>query len=187
MPSFYRNNLIFLLLVLIPGAVSASDRIKDADAVVTIRNGNPCFSYPQDEEIRKRPYSFSYLSLSKNGPYNGGGWVIQLASPDRKGLLEPNTSETCIKYGVLHPGTKDIDSAEPLELDVPYKVHIRVIARNDGPTYERKFRSDFCVSRNEKGEKIIVGADWDDKTDGWKCLKPGESPKRGFWERLFGE
>ncbi|MHB8138503.1 MAG: hypothetical protein ACYDGO_08975 [Smithellaceae bacterium] len=162
-------------------------RIKDADAIVTMRNGNPCFSYPQDKEIRKRPYSFGYLSVSKNGPYGAGGWEIQIASPDRKGLLEPNTPKSCIEYGVLNPGTEVIKAAQSLQFDTPYNVYIRVSARDNGVLYMWQFQSDFCISSNEKGVRILVGADWDDKAGGWKCLKPGESPKRGFWERLFGE
>jgi hypothetical protein len=184
MPHYYRNSLIGLL-ILIPVSVSAMSRIRDADAVITMRNGNPCFSYPRDEEIRKRPYLFGYLSVSKNGPYGGDGWGIQITSPDRKGLLEPNSPETCVEYGVLNPGMKVMYSAEPLLPDKPYRVFISVSARDKGVFYERKYLSNFCISRNEKGESIIVGAEWND-ADGWKCLKPGESPKRGFWQRLFG-
>ncbi|MHB8138501.1 MAG: hypothetical protein ACYDGO_08965 [Smithellaceae bacterium] len=187
MQNFFRNSLICLLLVYTSGNAMSSDRVKDADAVITMRNGNPCFSYPQDEEIRKRQYSFGYLHVSKNGPYGGGGWAVQIASPNRKGLLDPNSPETCIQYGVLNPGTKHYDeSAEPLQLDTPYQVQLDVYSRHDGSTYERKFHSDFCVSRNEKGKNIIVEAEYDGDADAWKCLKPGESPKRSFWEKLFG-
>lgn len=187
MLNFYRNSLICLLILLIPGIVSASDRIKDADAVITMHNGNPCFSYPQDKEIWKRPYLFAYLSVSENGSHGGVQWEIQMASPDGKGLLAPNTPETCIEYSVLSPGTKVINNPRPLALDTPYYVHINVGTPPGRPRYERKFRSDFCISCNERGEKVLVGADWNDKAGGWKCLKPGESPKRSFWERLFGE
>ncbi|MHB8138502.1 MAG: hypothetical protein ACYDGO_08970 [Smithellaceae bacterium] len=126
-------------------------------------------------------------TLFQKEVFMGGGWAIQIISADRKGLLEPNTPETCIEYGMLHPGTKVAEDAQPLELNMPYKVHISVRSRPGGPVYERKFEYDFCVSRNEKGEKILVNSDWDDEAGGRKCLKPGESPKRGFWERLFGE
>ncbi|HQQ88258.1 MAG TPA: hypothetical protein PLA72_09680 [Smithellaceae bacterium] len=187
MQNFYRNSLICLLLLLFPVTGTAMSRIKDADVVITMKNGTPCFSYPQDEEIRKRPYSFAYLSVSENGPHGGGGWAMQIASSDRKGLLDPNSPETCIQYGVLNPGTKHYhEPAEPLQLNTPYYVHINASARDHG-FYERKFHTDFCLVRNEKGEKALVGAEYDGDADAWKCLKPGESPKRGFWQRLFGK
>ncbi|WP_298272962.1 hypothetical protein, partial [Geobacter sp.] len=110
---FYQNSLICLFLILLPVTGYAMSSIRDADAVITMRNGNPCFSYPQDKEIRKRPYSFGYLSVSKNGPSGGGGWEIQIASPDKRGLLDPNSPETCIEYGILNPGTEVIKPAKP--------------------------------------------------------------------------
>lgn len=185
MLTFYPNSLICLFLILLPATSYAMSSIRDADAVITMRNGNPCFSYPQDKEIQKRPYSFGYLSVSKNGPRGGGGWEIQIANPDKSGLLDPNSPETCIEYGILNPGTEVIQPAKPLLVDTPYRVFISVTSRSKSAFYERKYLSDFCVSRNEKCEKILVGAVWDNKPDGWRCLKPGESSKRGFWQKLF--
>jgi hypothetical protein len=187
MPRFCRNSLIILMLLVIPLPVHAISHIRDADAVITMRNGKPCFSYPQDEEIRKRPYSFSYLDVSKNGPIGGGGWVIQIASPDGKGLLEPNSPETCVEYGVLNPGMKVWQTAEPLVFDTPYRVLIRVTEPVGGHhSYVRGYLSNFCLIRNEKGETVLVAASGDGK-GAWRCLKRGEKPGRGFWERLFGK
>lgn len=188
MKNFYRNSIIcnFLILIMISNVI-ASDRNKDADAVISMRNGNPCFSYPQDEEIKKRAYSFTYLGVSNNNPFGGVQWAIQIASLDRNGLLEPNHTGTCIEYGVTRPGIEDMESAQPLLFNVPYQVHINVHARNNGPTYERKYESNFCLARNEKGENFLVGAEYDGNADAWKCLKPGESPKRSFWQKLFGK
>lgn len=153
-----------------------------------MRDGLPCFSYPQDEEIQKLPYSFAYLSVSKAGPVGEGGWEAQIKDPyNAKGLLEPNNPETCIKYGGPHPGVKDHHGrAKPLLMDTPYYVFIRV-GTLEGPLYERKFLADFCLSLDEKGNKIIVGAQYDNDADEWKCLKPGEKPKKSFWKRLFGK
>jgi len=184
MPHFYRTNLIWCLIVLFPTTIIARSN-KDADAVVTLRNGKPCFSYPKDEEIRKRPYSFGYLSVSKNGPVGGAGWEIGITGYERKGLLEPNSPDTCIEYGVLGPGMKLKQAAEPLLPDTPYKVFIDVAEAPGGRnSYDRKFASDFCITKNEKGEPIVVEADFD---KAWYCLKPGETRKRGFWGWLFGK
>ncbi|MGA7828024.1 MAG: hypothetical protein WCA04_10205 [Geobacteraceae bacterium] len=182
---FYRNSLIFLFIV-IPVSASARSN-KDADAIITMRNGQPCFSYPQYEEIQKKPYSFDYLSVSKNGPVGGVGWEISIKDYDRKGLLEPNSPETCIEYGVLNPGMKEKQAAKPLQSDTPYQVFISVSEAPGGRnSYGRKFAADFCISRNEKGEPILVGASGGGTGD-WRCLKPGESKNRGFWQRLFGK
>ncbi|MEN6423698.1 MAG: hypothetical protein ABFD76_17295 [Smithella sp.] len=154
-----------------------------------MREGLPCFSYPQDKEIQKRPYSFSALFVTEAGPVGKGGWEMRITSPDRKGLLEPDKPETCIKYGIHQPGTRDIHNAEPLLMDTPYEVFISVRTVK-GPRYERNYSSYFCITRDEKGNKIIVAADTDDdknKYNPWKCLKPDEKPKRSFWERLFGK
>lgn len=188
MSVFSRYGFIFLiLLVLFPVNVRAS-RLFDAAAVVTMRGGLPCFSYPQDEEIRKLPYSFAYISVTRPGPIaSKDGWAAQIADPyNTKGLLEPNSPKTCIKYGGPHAGIKDTDPATPFLMDTPYYVFIRV-GTLEGPLYERKFLSNFCLTRDGKGNKIIVGAQYDDNSDEWKCLKPGEMPKKGFWKRLFGK
>ncbi|MEA5115920.1 MAG: hypothetical protein VB050_18040 [Geobacteraceae bacterium] len=184
MPHSCRNSLICLLLVIIPVTVSArSDQ--DAEAIVTLRNGQPCFSYPQDKEIRKWHYSFGSLDVSEKGPNGGaGGWEIGLSEPyKKKGLLEPNSPETCVKYGVLNPGMEVTQPAEPLQFNKPYRMRIRVTTMSGGFSV-RRYASDFCLSRNTKGETIIVGAVWDDKADAPRCLKPGESPKRSLWQRL---
>ncbi len=187
MPRFCRNSLILLLLLVIPLPIHAMSSIRDADAVITMRNGRPCFSYPQDEEIRKKPYSFSYLDVSKNGPIGGGGWVIQIASPDRKGLMEPDSPNTCVEYGVLNPGMEVWQAAEPLLFDTPYRVLIRVTEPpGERYSYTRRYLSNFCITRDEKGETVLVAA-WGDGKGTWCCLKPGEKPRRGFWERLFGK
>ena len=184
---FSRNSLICVLLVLVPVACDAMSRIKDAEAVITMRNGNHCFSYPQDEEIRKRPYMFGGLSVSKNGPYGEGGWEIGIANSERKSFRDPNSPKTCIEYGVIDKGLKEIEAAKALSINTPYRVLLVVYARSGGAYYERKYLSDFCIDRNEKEESLIVGAAWDDKADAWRCLKPGEAPKRGFCQRLFGK
>lgn len=186
MPSFCRNSLICLLVILIPVSVNAMSRLYDADAVITMRNGRPCFSYPQDEEIQKRPYSFGHLSVSKNGPLGGILWEIGISSSDRKGLLEPNSQETCFEYGVLYPGTEVIKSAQPLQIGMPINVLIRVSTLGEGSFYVRKYLSNFCINKNEKGEPILVGAAAEGNGD-WHCLKPGESPKRSLWQKLFGK
>ena len=188
MPYFFRNSLIGLLLVFISATGCKCQR--DADAVVTMSNGQLCFSYPQDKEIRKRPYLFYDLVVSKVNSQDGEEWYIETISLDRKGLREPNSPETCIKYGIINPGIKVRKTAEPLQVDTAYRVSIDVStasASTPGYVYERRYRSDFCLSRNAKGETILVGADWDDKTGAMICLKPGESPKRSFWQKLFGK
>lgn len=186
MPNFYLRYLCSLLLISVPVPSIAISSIKDADAVITIRNGNPCFSYPQENEIQRGTYLFSYMSVSKNGPTGGAGWEIDIANLGKKGLLNPDTPETCIEYGVLNQGMKEKQVASPILPDTPYKVFIRATEVPGGRSMDsRKFLSDFCISKNKNGEPIIVGATGDGKGV-WRCLKPGESAKRGFWQKLFG-
>jgi len=157
----------------------------DGKAVITLRDGQPCFSYPQDEEIRKRSYSFDYLAVTKAGPQGGvGGWVIQLASYDNKIQIEPNSPESCIRYGVLPPGAEEVNPVKPLELNTPYRAYLSVSADSAG---EQRYASDFCLTRDTKGLTILVGVGWDNNAYEPHCLKPGESPKRSFWQKLFGK
>jgi len=191
MPVLLHIALICCVLVasLSPSNTCAS-RLYDAEAVVTVRDGLPCFSYPQDEVIRMRPFTFAYMDVSKTGPIGGAMWVAQITNPYRKGLIEPNSPETCIRYGGPHPGIEDYyEPAKPLLMDTPYDIFIRVGTLPGGALYERKFHSNFCISRDEKGNKIIVGAyiEDDPKYTIWKCLKPGEKPPKSLWKRLFGK
>lgn len=176
---FCRNSLISFLLILLP-AIAFTRSYKDADAVVTMRNGNPCFSYPQDSEIQKRPYSISFLDVTTilDGK---AGWLTTKVYEDKTARVIADSRESCIEYGVLSSGMREREVAKPLLLDTPYNVFIQVSAV---PGYERKFASGFCVSRNDKGEPVLVEADFN---KAWYCLKPGETRKRGFWESLFGK
>lgn len=188
MSVFFRCGLIFLILLVLFPANACASRKYDAEAVITLRDGLPCFSYPQDEVIRMRPYSFGYLGVSKAGPVGQRGWEAQITDPyNKKGLLEPNSPKTCIRYGGPHPGIKNYyDPAKPLLMDTPYLVLIHV-GTFEGPLYERRFLSSFCLTRDEKGNTVLVDIKKDEKTDTWVCLNPGEKPKRSFWERLFGK
>ncbi|MEA5115915.1 MAG: hypothetical protein VB050_18015 [Geobacteraceae bacterium] len=186
MPRTLRYSLICILIVLIPVSVNARSG-RNAEAIVTLHNGQPCFSYPQDKEIRKWHYSFGSLDVSEIGQNSAAtGWEISIADPfEKKGLLEPKSTETCVKYGVLNLGMKVTQPAEPLRLNTPYRVRLSVLKPFEEGGNVRRYASDFCLSRNAKGEKIIVGADWDYKADAPRCLKPGESPKRSIWQRLL--
>jgi len=157
----------------------------DGMAVITLRDGQPCFSYPQDEEIRKRPYSFDYLAVTKAGPRGGaGGWVIQLASYDKKILVEPKSPDSCIRYGVLPPRAEEVNPVKPLELNTPYRAYLSVSTASGS---EQRYASDFCLIRNPKGEVVLTGVDWEHTQYEPLCLKPGESPKRSLWQKLFGK
>jgi len=187
MPDLFRNGLMFILIMFFPITVYAISSIKDADAVITIRDGKPCFSYPQDKEIQEKPYSFGYLSVSNISSVGGNGWEIQVARSDGKGLLEPNSPAACIKYGAHHPGIKSKKPAERLLMYTPYKVLIVVHSPPLGPVYERKYLSRFCLDRNNKGNIVVVDTKWDDNTDARICLKPDESPTRSIWQKLFSK
>ena len=184
MPCFFRNSLMCLVL-LMPAGVGATSRLYDADAVVTLRNGNPCFSYPPNGEKL-----FGYhLTVSNPGPRGAIVWDIRIFDYEKKQLPEPNSPETCVGYGVVNSEMEVRRVAEPLLPDTPYRVFISVAEAPAGGQryrYLRKFASDFCISKNDKGEGSIVAAAGGDKGE-WRCLKPGESPKRGFWQRLFGK
>ncbi len=186
MPYHLRNGLIFILIIFSSINVYAISSIKDADAVITIRDGKPCFSYPQDKEILARPYSFGYLSVSNISSVGGNGWEMEIISAAKQGLLEPNNPTTCIKYSVHHPGTRNIKPPAQLLMHTPYQVLIVVYSPPLGPVYERKFLSRFCLAHDEKGNTVIVHAQRDSYTKEMKCLKPGESPKRSFWQKMFG-
>lgn len=186
MRTSYLNSLICLLLIMTPVSGFAMKPMHQGDVIITMRDGLPCFSYPQDKEIKKRPYLFAILSISKRGPIGKDGWVAQISDPDRKGLLDPNSPETCVRYGGPHPGIEDYyEPAKPLLMDTPYEVHIGVSTMSG---YERNYSTNFCLTRDDKGNVIIVAANTvsESKVTTWKCLKPGEKPKLSFWERLFG-
>lgn len=184
MPHNYQLILI-VFLALIPTTVNAMTPPKSGNVDITMRSGHPCFSYPQDKYVLKLHYSFGSLDVSD--VRHGGGWEIGLSDPyNKKELLEPNSPETCIKYGVLNSGMKETQPAELLRFDAPYKVRMWVISRSDGFS-ERWYASDFCLTRGAKGETILVNAVWNDDATAMKCLIPGESPKRSFWQKLFGK
>jgi hypothetical protein len=172
----YYKYFIWMFLIVIPATVNAyqpppSDKVK-----TTMRYGQPCFYHLQDKSL-----SFGYLAISTAGE---GQWEIQISPLHRKKLLEPNNPATCIRYGVLNPGMELIRPAKPLRLNVPYEVFMDL---SDNRSYQRKYASNFCLTQNIKGETILVNAAWDEKKQSMICLKQGETPKRGFWQKLFGK
>ncbi len=180
MPNIYQG-LILILFILIPATGYAMKPSKAGNVVITMRNSTPCFSYPHDESS-----CFSSLYISNSGTEGNGGWAVRIKSADRKGLLDPNNPEACVKYGVPNPGMEIVAPAEPLKFDTPYRARI-YINSTTSVSYESRYVSVFCITRSANGKTILVGAEWDDKTHAMKCLKPGESPKRGFWQHLFGQ
>lgn len=179
-------NYSLTVSILVSTPVIAADSRKNADAIITIKNSAPCFSYRQDGEVKQNHLSFDYLHVTSKGSSVENGWEIQIANPDKKGLLDPNTTRTCVMYGVLNPGMETIQSAKPLLFDTPYEVLIRV-STTSSLQYEQRYNTDFCISKNSKGETILLSAYWDDQNGKMKCLKPGESKSRGFWGWLFGK
>lgn len=184
MQRFYPDILI-VLMVMIPSSAGASSRLYDADAIVAVRNGKPCFSYPAGKE---KLFGYS-LAVSRLGSHETAVWEILAYNRDRKKVPEPSCSETCIEYGVSDFATEENKAAEPLAADVPYRVFINVYEAPVGENryrFVRKVGAEFCISNNEAGEAVIIGAS-NSGTGAWRCLKPGESLKRGFWQRLFGK
>ena len=184
MPKVLTTCLIICLLVTIPITAMAK-RARDGEAVITLRSAQPCFSYPQDEEIKKGDYLFDYLAVSKAGPQGDtGGWVIQLADYHKKILVEPNSPATCIRYGAIPPSAEEITHAKPLAFNTPYRAFLRVSTASGS---EQRYASDFCLIRNPKGDVVLTGVDWEHTQYEPLCLKPGEAPKRSFWQKLFGK
>jgi hypothetical protein len=187
MPNFYRNSLIVPLLLVLPTIGYAVSTIKDADAVITMRNGNPCFSYPIDKQILKRPFSFGRLSVGTKGPKGDAIWIIEAIDIASIDLIEPNNIENCIEYGATPSGTKIRFPAEPLEMNTPYYGRLHLYSKPASEWhYQRKYMSNFCVVTNEKKQTTIAWAAYNEKTHRWECLQPGQSPKRSFWKKLFG-
>ena len=178
---FYLNSVVLCIVIVFSGNAIARS-YKDADAVVTLQNGNPCFYYPQDHEIQQRPYSMSFLDVTTilDGK---AGWLTTKVYEDKTARVIADSRESCIEYGVLSPGMREREVAKPLLLNTPYSVFIQVSAV---PGFERKFATEFCIIRNEKGDSVIVEATGGGRGE-WRCLKPGESANRGFWGWLFGK
>jgi hypothetical protein len=157
----------------------------DGKAVITLRDGQPCFSYPRDEEIKKRVYLFDNLAVTKAGPQGGaGGWVIQLADYNKKIPVEPDHPETCIRYGVLPPRAEEVTPVKPLELNTPYRAYLSVSTASGS---EQRYVTDFCLTRNPRGGIVLTSVNWENTVYEPHCLKLGESLKRSLWQRLFGK
>jgi hypothetical protein len=166
MRRFFRNNFLLSLILAVPLTVQAYSGIKDADAVVTVKNGKPCFSYTLDEETSRRPYRFSFMTVAENGPAGKSVWELKSSA------IEPSSVATCIEYG----------GSQPLQIKTPYNVHLVVGANVDGAAYEWKYHSDFCIVSDGKSLPVVTAAYFDKQ---WQCSEPAKPPKRGFWQRLF--
>lgn len=170
-----RNNALAWLSLWIAAAnVHATSSIKDGDVVITLRNGNPCFSYPLDEATKKRNYSFELLGVSLNDREASlpgvKAWELGFSKADEKNLANPNSPETCIEYGVDYPGTKQKAPAALIRFDVPYRVFLHV-STDTGAFYERKYLSEFCISHNATGDRIILEAKYNNATNKYECIK----------------
>jgi hypothetical protein len=160
--------------------------------VVTIKNNNPCFSYPRDKEVISKekkdiPYGIRYISLIAQRPWGfKGRWELQQnGSP----LHQPDKPEMCIEYGSVPPRMRTLSPTEQLQLNVPYEILIGLYTSYKDNYYNRKYSSSFCLVRDEDNELVITGVVYDKEMHVSRCLKPGEKPppKSTFLQRLFGE
>jgi hypothetical protein len=182
---FYRNSFILLLLCAFPLSVYGMSTIKHGDVTITIRNGKPCFSFPLDKETKKREYFFDTLRVSLQKP-SIETWAVYIPDTDWKWSANPDRPAKCIEYDSILPELIIDAPAHPLTYDTPYRVFM-VVSTRPWVNHVRRYLSEFCLTRNDTGETVIVEATWEKQTEEYRCLKPGESSKhRGFWDRLFG-
>jgi hypothetical protein len=165
----------------------------DGEAVVTIKNNLPCFSYPRDKEVVSKekkgiPYGLHSIGLIANArrPQDfKGRWELQHDDGLRHQLDRP---EACIEYGSLPSHMNALVPTELLQLNVPYEISMSLYTSKG---HNRIYSSFFCLVRNEDNELVITGAvyDKDARVLYSRCLKPGEKPpkKSTFLQRLFGE
>jgi hypothetical protein len=148
--------------------------------VITMCGGLPCFSYPINDFSRNREFSLSYLSVREKNRTNS---CWQIESANEESLVDPNSPEKCLKYGTPYPGMKENAHAKTLNYNTPYEVAMGVDPKQG--TFMRRYISHFCLVRSDAGAPIVVRVEFDKEIIGFRCLKPGELPRRNFWDWLF--
>jgi hypothetical protein len=176
--------LVFLISFLFYPGICNAIQIISGRVVIKMFGGVPCFSYPSDEFTHNEGFSFSNLGIS-NRNRNNVLWEIQIKSADRENLVDPDSPQTCLKYGTLSPGMKEDTPAKTLDYNTVYDVRMRVSSHKGGMYSQRNYRAFFCLTTSDQGEPIVVRAAYDEKMLEFRCLKPGESPKRSFLDWLF--
>ncbi|MDY7578673.1 hypothetical protein RGU70_10095 [Herbaspirillum sp. RTI4] len=164
--SIFYIGSVFAFMYGLANSAYAMSSISDGDLIVTLRDGIPCYSYPIDSHTAKRSYFMGVLYVSWNDretslpPFDT--WRLESGNAD----YSPSSPESCLKYGVVAPGTSEKLPAKPHRYDVPYRAHLTVFS----PTEDRKYMTYYCLSHNFSGETIIHKAKYVDKTSKYICV-----------------
>jgi len=176
MRNCYLNKLCFLTLLVVKSDVFASDSIADGKAVVTLRNNQPCFSFPLDETTKKIKFLLYkievYFNKGQAAYPSTKTWVLKINEENKKFFNNPNTPEQCIEYGVSTPNNNST-VAIPVEINVPYQVFLTIYSPEIASSSAsiRSYYSDFCLILGATHNKIVVNPKFNSSTGVFQCEK----------------
>ena len=166
-----RSFLVAPLTLLIATSAFARSSLADGQAVVSLQNDQPCFSYPLDKVTAKfkfTPYLVEvFLNNEDAAASSAKVWEFRLT---RAQLLsnEPPPADRCVEYGKPPPGG-DHASATPLEVNTPYRVYMTMFSAEPGSGGNRSYYEDFCITLDAQNGKSIAKAVHNPLTNRFIC------------------
>lgn len=154
----------------------ASDSIADGEVVVTLRNSQPCFSYPLDEATKKNKFFLHKIEVSFNkglAAYpSTKSWELKINQANRPLFTNPNTPEQCIEYGTATP-TQTPSPVIPIEINIPHRVFLTIYSPEIASSSAsiRSYYNDFCLSLGTSNNKILIRPVFNPSTGVFKCGK----------------
>ena len=160
------------LTLLIATSADARSSLADGQAVVSLQNDQPCFSYPLDQVTAKYKFIPSLVEVFLNDKQDAAASGAKLWEfrRTRAQLLsnEPPPADRCVEYGTPPPGGSPA-SATPLEVNTPYRDYMTVFSAEPGSGGNRIYYEDFCITLDAHSGKSIAKAVHNRATNRFGC------------------
>ena len=174
MKNYCLNKLLFLILSLTINNAFASDSLADGEAIVTVQNGQPCFSYPLDEATKKNKFHLYEIEVyeNKGGNYSSiKYWDLDINPQNRKSIISLNAPEQCFEYGVVPPLTKHNVHAIPIKINTPYRVFLTIYSPEIASSSAsfRTYFNDFCLTLDTNNKKTVIIPEFNSSKGVFEC------------------
>lgn len=162
---FFQSSGLAVLACLLSENVYATSSISDGELVVTLRKGQPCYSYPTDEITKKKSFYLGMLAVTNIGQMQSPFVMWELESG--KDEYSPSSPGLCLEYSILKINAIQKTPAKLHQYNIPYEARLKIFSGNN----ERRYRAFYCLGKDLTGTTILLKANFNEQRNRFECIK----------------